>query len=146
MPLIEPNWNPDARELRTFGWVWLAGFGAFGALAAWRTGAFAGDGTWTPTLVLWTIAIVVATIALIRPTAARPIYRAWMALTLPIGYAVSYIVLGAIFYLVFTPTALLMRLIGRDALKRTIERDAVSYWEDRTADARPDIERYFRQY
>jgi hypothetical protein len=44
---------------------------------------------------------------------------------------VSPIVLGAIFFAVFTPVALVMRLFGRDAMCRRWQPDAPSYWVKR---------------
>jgi hypothetical protein len=44
---------------------------------------------------------------------------------------VSPIVLGVIFYGLFTPVAWGMRLAGRDALKRRFEPPARTYWVDR---------------
>jgi hypothetical protein len=44
---------------------------------------------------------------------------------------VSPIVMGVIFFAVFTPVAIVMRLAGRDALARGYERAAPSYWKRR---------------
>ena len=43
---------------------------------------------------------------------------------------VSPVVLGAIFFLVLTPVAFVMRVIGRDAMKRRFEPAAPTYWVD----------------
>jgi hypothetical protein len=41
---------------------------------------------------------------------------------------VSPLVLGAIYFLVFTPVAWAMRLSGRDILRRKLDSTAQSYW------------------
>ena len=40
--------------------------------------------------------------------------------------------MGIIFFLVVTPTGILMRLTGRDPLNRRFERSASTYWITRT--------------
>ena len=66
-----------------------------------------------------------------------------MVVAFPIGWTVSKVVLGAMLYLVFTPVALLFRLMRRDALKLR-PRQAASYWEPKgTAKSG---EEYLRQF
>jgi hypothetical protein len=52
---------------------------------------------------------------------------------------VGPVVLGAIFFLVLTPVAVAMRVIGRDAMKRRFEPAASTYWSSviRRAPIRP---------
>ena len=49
-----------------------------------------------------------------------------------------------LYFLVFTPIALAFRLIGRDALRRSADREAKTYWEP----YRPDrgLDRYLRPF
>ena len=42
----------------------------------------------------------------------------------PIGLALSHVILGAVFYIVFTPVGLVMRLLGKDPLHRRFDRAA----------------------
>jgi hypothetical protein len=44
---------------------------------------------------------------------------------------VSPVVLGAIFFGVFTPAGFVMRLVGRDAMARRFDPAAKSYWVKR---------------
>jgi hypothetical protein len=62
----------------------------------------------------------------------------------PIGWVMSHVILGIIYYLVLTPIGLLLRALGRDPLRRRFETGARSYWIDRGEE--PAVERYFRQY
>jgi hypothetical protein len=61
-----------------------------------------------------------------------------------IGWVLSYVVLAAIFYVVFTAVGTLMRVVGYDPLARGIDRRASSYWVAR--EPVDDVQRYFRQY
>jgi len=39
--------------------------------------------------------------------------------------------MGLVFFLAVTPTALILRMMGKDPLRRKIDRTASSYWIDR---------------
>ena len=78
------------------------------------------------------------------PVVRRPLYLGWMYATLPIGWVVTHVMLGLIYYLMFTPIGLIMRLGGRDLMQRRFDREASSYWIEHRPDDRP--ERYFRQF
>ena len=67
-----------------------------------------------------------------------------MAVTFPIGWVISHLLLGLIYYGMFTPLALFFRLVGRDALKLKIDRNAASYWIETPTN--PDPANYFRQF
>ena len=75
-------------------------------------------------------AIVFAVLALTQSDILLPLNKLWMRFGLLLGMIVSPIVLGAIFFVIFTPIGFLMRLFGRDELrlKRT---SAASYWKVR---------------
>jgi hypothetical protein len=45
-----------------------------------------------------------------------------------LGKVVNPIVLGLMFFLVFTPAALFLRLAGKDPLRLKRPKDAKSYW------------------
>ncbi|MBL9120673.1 MAG: hypothetical protein JNL80_12255 [Phycisphaerae bacterium] len=79
----------------------------------------------------------------ISPPIGTATYAGWMTAFKPIGWTVSHLLLAVVFFGILTPTGLLMRLVGRDPLDRTLNRDARSYWVER----RPvtDPRRYFRQ-
>jgi hypothetical protein len=66
------------------------------------------------------------------------------ALALPIGFAVGHVLLAAVWYGLFTPVGLIMRLLGRDPLCRRPDREAESYWRPRSPQR--DVRRYFRQF
>lgn len=73
-------------------------------------------------------ALAFAALALLRPRLLRLPNVAWTRLGSFLERIVNPIVLGLVFALVITPLALVMRLAGRDPLRRRIDRDATSYW------------------
>lgn len=143
MKLIDPNWNPTDRQLRQFGVACLV----FLPLIAWlatgkpRTLAAANR----PVLGgVAAFGLLLAIISLLKPRVIKPLFVGATLVSLPIGMVVGELVLLLMFLLVFTPIALIFRLIGRDALQRKIDRNATSYWQPK---AQPrDAASYYRQF
>jgi len=82
-------------------------------------------------IILWAIGGGLFLIGLLAPKVLNPLYTLWMGLALILGWINTRILLGLIFYLVFTPIGLAMKVFKRDTLQRQIDKDANSYWVDR---------------
>ena len=67
---------------------------------------------------------------LIKSDALLPLNKLWMRFGLLLGIIVSPIILGIIFFGLFTPIAMLMRLNGRDELKLKLNKKT-SHWISR---------------
>jgi hypothetical protein len=65
---------------------------------------------------------------LLIPILLKPLYNGWMALALTIGFFMSRILLALIFFFLFTPIGLIMRLLKKDPLDQKTDPSAVSYW------------------
>ncbi len=78
--------------------------------------------------VLLSLAVAFLVISFVQPRILHPLNRAWMAFGALLHRIVSPIVLGAIYFGLFTPTAFVLRLRGRDAMHRRTEPQAASYW------------------
>jgi hypothetical protein len=61
----------------------------------------------------------------------RPAYIGWMKFALALGWINTRILLGIFFYLIVTPIALFMRVLGKDILDQKIDRSARTYWKKR---------------
>lgn len=83
---------------------------------------------------LWSVALAAAflVVSLARPMLLAPLNRLWTRFGLLLHRIVNPIVMGAIFYLAITPFGVAMRLIGKDPLRHGFDRNATSYWIDRT--------------
>ena len=137
MAVLEINWNPTRKELWQFAGMWLVFFSALGAWWWW-------DGSVTVAKWLWIAAVAVGVPGLIFPALMRPIYVGWMVAAFPIGWTVSHLMLGTMYYLILTPVGALLRAFGNDPMHRKFDRDAKTYWvEHRTGD---DPGTYFRQF
>jgi hypothetical protein len=136
--MIAFNPNPGARELRAFARIWFPLFAtALGGVLWWRTGSIAAA-SW-----VWSVGAVLTAVMLASARVARAAFVALVLVTYPVGLVVSYVVLGAMFFLVFTPIGVLMRLAGRDPLGLRA-RARGSHWLPYDQDDRP--ERAFRQF
>jgi len=72
------------------------------------------------------------------------LYRGWMLGVLPIGWTISHVLLGVVFFGVITPVGLGLRLLGRDPLQCRADRGAETYWHARERADEP--RRYMRQF
>ena len=92
---------------------------------------------------LLVLACVLGVLAWLYPMAVRPIFVGMMVLAFPINWVVTHVMLAVIFYCLFTPIAVLFRLLGRDPLGRRLEPAQDSYW---VVKPQPDdVRSYFRQ-
>jgi hypothetical protein len=105
---------------RSFGWTFSGIFLIVGVYGLWRGGAAL---SW-----LLVLAVPTAVVTLTREAWLTPLNRAWMVLGELLGRVVSPLVLGLIFFGVFTPVGVVMRLCGRDAMARRFEPDLKTYW------------------
>jgi len=101
--------HPNDRKLR--GFASIAGC-LLAGMSAWRV---AQGGTW---IFFAPVAVLILAIGFVRPRLLRWFYVALAIAAFPIGWCVSRALLAIVFYGVFTPVALVFRLIGRDRLHR----------------------------
>lgn len=136
--MIEINKNPSKKELWVFGLLLILFAGLVGGLVFYRWGSLEWAG------YSWIGGGLLALLYFSIPSLRRPIYLAWMYLGFPIGWAVSHLFLGLIYYGVLTPVGLLLRVLGYDSLKRRMEPERESYWIEQSL--RRDAKSYFRQF
>lgn len=145
--MIEINLRPDVSTLRQFGFIAVVGFGFVAAIAHFEVLVFAmGLGAAKPWIVNGFVGLAAysGVCSLIFPKANLPIYVGLTIASYPIGFVLSHVIMGTLFFLVITPIGVVMRLAGRDPLDRKMDPDAESYWRD----CRPAREKssYFRQF
>ncbi len=138
MPLIELNKNPSRQELFIFGALFALFFGLIAGLIWWKFHAA------TVAYVVWSIAAAITFVFYALPPIRKPLYLGWIYLAYPIGWVISHTAMALIYYLVFTPIGLTMRLLGRDPMERRFDRSAASYWVEHDPAGEPG--RYFRQF
>ena len=97
---------------RTFGWTFVVVFLLIGLFHPWVLVASA----------------AVAVVTLTRAQWLAPLNRAWMKLGALMHAVVSPVMMGIMFFGVFTPMGWVMRRFGWDAMRRTRDATAKSYW------------------
>ena len=66
------------------------------------------------------------------PGIPAPLNHQWMRFGLLLHKITNPIIMGLVFFVTVTPTALVMKMMGLDPLNRKIDRNAKSYWINRT--------------
>jgi hypothetical protein len=105
---------------------------------SWRLDAFA----WG--LALRLAGASVFALGTVWPAAFRWWYVALAVLTYPVGWLVSRMLLGVVYFGLITPLAVCFRLRGRDVLKRRFAPGATTYWQPRVR--QPALQDYYRQF
>lgn len=143
MPFVKLNWEPNKKEIRQFGAIFMGGFLLIGlAKYFWP---FSWLISQDKTLGLWLMAIGVAVggIGLTGSRLALPLYWAWLAIAFVLGNIMSRVIVSLIYFLLFTPMRLLGNLIGRDRLQLK-KPNTDSYWHDISLPK--DVKQYERQF
>lgn len=118
----------DARGLRKFGVITGLLFVLLFAGIPWVRAHSTPVWPWVVAALLWGPALVV-------PMALRPICSGWMRLGSVLGFINTRVILGLFFLVILLPVAVVVKVLGKDALKRGFDANARSY---RTASkARP---------
>jgi len=84
-----------------------------------------------PAQVVFSVAAGLLIVGLVLPVVLTPIYFPWMWLARILAFVNTHLLLGFVFYTLFTFIGLGMRLLGRDPLDRKILPDSDSYWQRR---------------
>ena len=146
--MIDLQLDPDEKTLRDFGFIALVGLGAIAALAWFErlvfSGGWLGDTRETVAFVLLGVGALAALLSLVHPKANKWLFIALSLIAYPIGFVLSYVIMGTLFFAIITPTGLVMRVFGRDPLEKRFKADAPTYWSQCRA-KRPSTS-YFQQF
>lgn len=117
---------------RAFGVVFAVVFSVIAAFPVF-TG---GEVRW------WALALSGAFLlaAIARPALLAPLNRVWMRFGFLLNRIVSPIALLVVFVVAILPTALVLRALRKDPMRRTLDANAVSYWIMRSPPGRPDAQ------
>ena len=114
---------PEGPKDRSFGFVFCGFFTIVSLVLWWK------DTSYWP----WTlgVAAVFLVLALTIPRVLNPLNILWMKFGLLLHSIVNPLVMGLIFYFTVTPTALILRVLGKDHLRLKLEPNSSSYWIER---------------
>lgn len=114
---------------RGFGLVFAGFFVIMAALSWWK-----GHVAWHYTLPTSVAFLVVA---LTVPKILNPLNRLWLKIGLLLYKVMNPLIMGLLFFVTITPIGLVMRMGGKDFLRMRMDKDAKSYWIDRTPPGPP---------
>jgi hypothetical protein len=112
--------EPAPSSDRSFGFIFAAVFALLGAVPLLRA---------KPARI-WSLCVsaVFLLLALTVPTILSPLNRLWMRVGLLISKITNPIIASLMFFVVFTPVALFLRLLGKDPLRLRFDASAKTYW------------------
>jgi hypothetical protein len=137
MNQLELRKPPASKMLRQFAAAWMI---FFAGIAFWY-GLHRGNTKLGVCFAM--LAVAVGVPGLIYPRAIRPVFTLALAVSWPLGWMISHLILALVFGAVFIPLGLVFRLIGRDALLVRTDRRRESYWLSKPP---PILKNYFTQY
>ena len=111
-----------AKQLRSFGFLMA---GLFLVIGLWPM-VWKGE-----SIQIWSVSVSViwAGAAVAVPAALTPLYKLWMKLAEKLGWFNTRVLLGIIFFLVITPFAFVMKVLGKKPLERAFDQQRTSYRE-----------------
>ena len=115
--------KPKRKDLRVFGFIWTVFFLAVALYPMINEGE---PRTWA---LICSGAFFIT--ALLIPDILKWFYIIWVKIGNVIGKINSYIIMFLLFFLIFTPVAIIFKIFGRDPLKRKIRKNKETYWEER---------------
>ena len=91
----------------------------------------------------WLLAALLVTSALLAPRALRPVHTGWMKFGQVMNWINTRLILGVLFYGIFLPFGLGMRLLGKDPMHRKLDDRVSTYRVKSHNDSKDSVERPF---
>jgi len=117
---------------RGFGFVFAGFFAILSAFNLWHHGSNANAWKW-----MLPLAAAFLLVALVYPKLLGPLNRLWLKFGLLLYKVMNPLVLGLLFFVTIMPIGLVMRAFGKDFLRLKLDRNAKSYWIDRSPPGPP---------
>ena len=102
----------------------------FAGVFALAGGYFLKESSIVAACMFLVLAVSFFLVAVIKADLLLPLNKLWMHFGLLLGKIVGPIVLGVIFFGLFTPIAIVMRIAGRDELRLNVKNSS-SFWKTR---------------
>jgi hypothetical protein len=136
MKFSELPLSPTPRQLRQFAGAWIV----FSLVLAWRAfhrqHSAAGE--------IFSAMALIGLAGCVKPNLVRWLFIGAIIVTFPLGWLMTQLMLGIMFYLVLTPLALFFRIKGRDVLQLKPKPDQSTWWVERGEP--PPPEKYLNQF
>jgi len=125
------NIKSTSRDLRNFAYI-IGGI--FLALGVWFY--LAGRYAWQ---AVGGVGLALVLAGLLFPRLLTPFHKIWMALGVVLGFVITRVILVTVFFVVITPLAVVMRLLGKRPLEMEFRPKNApgTYWHYRGTGAPP---------
>ena len=77
------------------------------------------------------LSVIFLILGLINSKLLTPLNKLWFKFGIFIGSIMAPIVMGIVFFLVVTPTGLIMKLLGKKILDNKFDKNKKTYWNNR---------------
>ena len=129
--------STDKKEIQRFGAVAFVFFGSLCVIGILASKPL-------PTY-LFAFLSVLGIGFVLMPSPLKPVYNLWLKIAHFIGRIITTLMLTFAYYLVITPSALIIRLLGKRLVPIKPDRKVSTYWVDRIEPAQPK-ERFLKRY
>ena len=75
----------------------------------------------------WWVFSIMGSMAVIYPLSLKYIFKVWILFGAVMGWINTRLILGIVFYLMFVPFSLVMKLLGKDPLSRKLDKQVITY-------------------
>ena len=84
-------------------------------------------------LRLWALflSLIFLILGLLNSKLLTPLNKLWLRFGIILGAFISPIIMGLVFFVVVTPTGIIMRFFGKDSLRLKMSKNIDSYWLNR---------------
>jgi hypothetical protein len=109
--------NIKKKDLKIFAFIWSGIFIAIGILQEVN--------------LFYYIASVFIIIGLFKPSLFSGFYKVWTKIGEFIGGIISKIIMFILYFGLFTPVSIFLKILGKDLLNKKIDKSKNSYWIER---------------
>ena len=82
--------------------------------------------------ILLTFGVTLCILGIVIPFILKPIYWVWMIFATILGWILTRVILSLLFYVIFTPIGLILRLFGKQFLEFKWNKTDSTYWNYRS--------------
>jgi len=119
------NISSTPREVRKFGLTMALALLLLAAILWWKERhVFA---------YILALALLLGLSGTLVPTWLQPLQRIWMTLAVLMGFVMNRVILALLFFGMFTPVALFLKVFRKDLLHQRWDKKAESYWVKRAS-------------
>jgi len=117
------NLKSDKKELRKFGMTVGIVLLLVAAFLLWKQRLSFSYFAW--------IGGALFVFGLTAPAILKPVFRGWMTFAVIMGFVMTRAMLTIVYFCLFTPIALLLKMMGKDLLEEKWDKTTASYWVKR---------------